>query len=149
MQQAKRRSKIWRWCLAVVLLCMCGLAACGAYVRMGTTVLADFISPDGRWDAVLMVRNGGAMTGYSTAVSVVRTNWVARQLALCALYRPVHVFVADDNDGAVAWGSHGQLNVKVRWASTTNLIVTYPERARVSREDSRFRSVNIQYIASQ
>ena len=146
MQQAKRGSKIWRWCLAVVLLCMCGLAACGAYVRLGTTVIADFISPDGRWDAVLIVRNGGAMTGYATAVSVVRANWFARQLAL---YRPAHVFVADDNDRAVAWGSHGQLDVKMRWASTTNLVVTYPEKARVFREDSSFRSVNIQYIASQ
>jgi hypothetical protein len=101
MEQAKRMPKICRWCLAMVLLCMCGLAACGAYVRMGTTVIADFISPDGRWDAVLMVRNGGAMTGYSTAVSVVRANRVNRQLELYALYRPVHVFVADDNDGAV------------------------------------------------
>lgn len=90
-----------------------------------------------------MVRNGGAMTGYSTAVSVVSANWIARQLALFALYRPVHVFVADDNDGAVAWGSHGQLDVKVRWASTTDLIVTYPEKARVS---SRVRKNSVRSV---
>jgi len=140
--------KILRWCLVIVLLSVCGLGACGAYVRMGTTVIADFVSPDGRWDAVLMVRNGGAMTGYSTVISVVRANWFARQLALYALYRPVHVFVADDNNGAVGSGNQGQIDVKVRWTSTTELIVAYPEKARVAREDSKFRSVSIRYIPS-
>ena len=141
--------KVLYWCLAIVLLSLCGFGACGAYVRMGTTVVADFVSPDGRWDAVLMVRNGGAMTGYSTAISITKANWVARQLALYALYRPVHVFVADDNNGQVVVGSQGQMDVKVRWASTTELIVAYPDRARVARKDSNFKSVSIRYIPSQ
>jgi hypothetical protein len=149
MEQAKDMYTIWRWGLAVVLLCTCGLAAFGAYFRMGTTVIEDSISPDGRWDAVLMVRNGGAMTGYVTAVSVVRANWITRQLALCALYRTANVFVADDNDELVALGSHNELNVKLQWVSKTDLIVAYPDGARVYREDFRFRSVSIQYIASQ
>jgi 3-deoxy-D-manno-octulosonic acid (KDO) 8-phosphate synthase len=115
---------------------------------MGTTVIGDSVSPDRKWDAVLMVRNGGAMTGYSTVISVVRANWVARQIALLALYRPVHVFVADDNDGAVRSGNRGQMDVKIRWASATELIIAYAEKARVARQDPRFRSVTIQYIAS-
>lgn len=140
--------KILRWFFAIVLLSVCGLGASGVYVRMGTTVIADFVSPDGRWDAVLMVRNGGAMTGYSTVISVVRANWVARQLALYALYRPVHLFVADDNNGAVGLGNQDQMDVKVRWASTTEVIVAYPGKARVTREDPKFRSVAIRYIPS-
>jgi hypothetical protein len=140
--------KILRGCFVVVLLSVCALGACGVYVRMGTTVIGDFVSPDGRWDAVLMVRNGGAMTGYSTAISVVRTNWYARQLALYALHRPAHVFVADDNNGAVSWGKQGQIDVKIRWTSTAELIVAYPEKARVAREDSKFQSVSIRYIPS-
>ena len=48
-----------------------------------------------------MVRNGGAMTGYATVISLVRNkNWVARQ---AALFWPRAVFAADDNDGAVSW----------------------------------------------
>jgi hypothetical protein len=141
--------KLLNWCFAIALLAMCGLAACSAYVRMGTVVIADFVSPDKRWDAILMVRNDGAMTDYSTVVSVVRTNWIARQLALYALYRPVHVFVADDNDGVVTWGNQGLIDVKVRWASTTELVVTYPEKSRISRKDPNFQSVSIRYVPSQ
>jgi hypothetical protein len=140
--------RIWRGCFVIVLLSVCVLGACSAYVRMGTTVIADSVSPDGKWDAVLLVRNGGAMTGYSTAISITRANWVARQSALFALYRPVHVFVADDNDGQVVSGSQGQIDVKVRWASTTELVVACPAMARVARADSKFQSVNIRYVPS-
>ena len=138
--------KTINWSLAAALLAMCGLAACGAYVRSGTAVIADFVSPDRKWDAVLMVRNGGAMTGYATVVSVVKANWPARQLAL---YRPTHAFVADDNDGAVPWGRQGVIDVKVRWASPTELVVTYPEKSHVSKKDPSYESVSIQYVASQ
>jgi hypothetical protein len=105
---------ILRLCFIVVLLALLGLAACGVYVRMGTTVVGDFVSQDRRWGAVLMVQNGGAMTGYSTVISVVSANWLARQLALYALYRPAHVFVADDNNGAVGLGNQGQMDVKIQ-----------------------------------
>ena len=136
-------------CAALASILLFGIVGCAAYVRLGTTVVGDFPSPDGKWDAALMVRNGGAMTGYSTAISVVRANWLARELALCALYRPVHVFVADDNDGKVAWGSQGQINVKVWWASTSELDVTYPDKTRVIRAEPKVNSVNIRYALSE
>src|SRR5664279_5044250 len=63
MLQEMMSRKILRWCFVVMLLSVCGLGACGAYVRMGTTVIGDFVSPDGRWDAVLMVRNDGLLYG--------------------------------------------------------------------------------------
>ena len=140
------------WCAvlaSLVLLVLFGMVGCTAYVRWGTTVVGDFLSPDQKWDAVLIVRNGGAMTGYATAISVVRANWLGRELALCALYRPVHVFVADDNDGKVPWGSQGQINVKVRWASPTELVVTYPAETRVLRADSKVNSVTVRYAPSE
>ena len=143
----------WRslrlWCAVLASLLLFGMVGCTAYVRWGTTVVGDFLSPDERWDAVLIVRNGGAMTGYATAISVVRANWLARELALCALYRPVHVFVADDNDGEVPWGSQGQINVKVRWTSPAELFVTYPAETRVLRADSKVNSVTIRYAPSE
>jgi hypothetical protein len=76
------RRTVRLWCSVVVLLVMCVIVGCGAYLRLGTTFIQEFPSPDGNWDAVLMVRNGGAMTGYATVVSVNGDYWLARQFAL-------------------------------------------------------------------
>jgi hypothetical protein len=134
------------WCSVLVVLVICGIVGCGAYLRLGTTVIEEFPSPDGNWDAVLMVRNGGAMTGYATVVSVNSDNWLARQIALVL---PTAVFSADDNNMAISWGDRGQINVKVRWATATQLVVAYPKNARVFRQEPTVHSVNIQYVVSE
>jgi len=135
------------WCAVLASVLLFGLVGCAAYVRMGTTVVGDFASPEGKWDAVLMVRNGGAMTGYATVISLVRNkNWVARQ---AALFWPRAVFAADDNGGAVSWGDKGQIKLEVRWASNTQLIVAYPEKARVFKQERNFHSLNVQYVVSK
>jgi hypothetical protein len=89
-----------------------------------------------------MVRNGGAMTGYATGISLVHRNLLARQLALI---NGPNVFVVDDNDGAVPWGDRGQINVKVSWLSNTQLLVQYPAKARALRQDTSHRSTTIRY----
>jgi hypothetical protein len=130
----------------LVLLLLCGFVACSAYLRLGTTLISEFPSPDGNWDAVLMVRNGGAMTGYATVVSVNRDYWLARQFALVW---PTAVFVVDDNAGKISWGDRGQINVKVRWVTGTQLVVSYPKQAGVLRQEPRAHSVNVQYLVSE
>jgi hypothetical protein len=91
-----------------------------------------------------MVRNGGAMTGFATVVSVSDDNWVSRQ---AALFWPKVVFAADDNDGAISLGEKDQIKLDVRWASNTQLIVTYPEKARVLRHERNLHSIIIQSVA--
>ncbi len=59
------------WCFATALSALLVFGLCAAYLGMGTSVVGDFVSPDGTFDAVLMVRNGGAATGYSTGISLV------------------------------------------------------------------------------
>jgi hypothetical protein len=113
---------------------------------MGTTRIEDFASPDGKLDAIVIVRNGGAMTGFATMVSVCDDNWVGRQ---AALFWPRVVFAADDNDGAVSWGEKGQIKLDLRWVSNTQLIVAYPEKARVLRQERSLRSVSIQSVVSE
>jgi hypothetical protein len=93
-----------------------------------------------------MVRNGGAMTGYATAIALVRNNWISRQIA--TLW-PKHVFVVDDNNGAITWGDRGQLKVEAYWRTNSELIVTYPEKARVLRQELKSDSVNVRYAVSQ
>jgi hypothetical protein len=37
----------------------------------------------------------------------------------------------------------------VRWASNTQLIVAYPEKARVFKQERNFHSLNVQYVVSK
>ena len=130
----------------LVLLLLCGFVGCAAYLRLGTTQIGHFASPDGRRDAIVMVRNGGAMTGFATVVSVSDANWVARQ---AALFWPRVVFAADDNNGAVSLGDKGQIKLNVRWVSNTELIVGYPEKARILRQGRNLYAVSIQSVVSK
>ena len=57
--------------LAVLIISAAVWIAPFALVRSGTEVVGDVLSPDGKWDVVLMVRNGGATTDYSTQLSVI------------------------------------------------------------------------------
>ena len=41
-------------------------AASLAFVKSATEVVRDVPSPDGKWDVMLMLRNGGATTDFST-----------------------------------------------------------------------------------
>jgi hypothetical protein len=137
----------WRWSFLGLALCLLLIGgACAAYVRLGTTVIDDFVSPDGAHDAILMVRNGGAMTGYSTGIALVSSNPLARQLALI---KGMNVFVVDDNDGVVRWGDRGQLDVRVSWISNKRLRVQYPARARVYKEEKTYQSTTIEYTTSK
>jgi hypothetical protein len=137
--------KLRWWLLVLVLGAFLIVGGCSAYVRLGTRVIGDFVSPDGAHDAVLMVRNGGAATGYGTSVSIVSGNPVARQLALI---RGVNLFVIDDNDGAVRWGDHGQLDVRIKWLSNTQLRIEYPTKARVLKQQLSYEFTTVQYAPS-
>jgi hypothetical protein len=142
------RTKYLGFLVAIpILVAMSLLVFYCAYVRLGTAVIGDFLSPDEKWDALVLVRNGGAMTGYATQISIVEGgNRFARQFAL---FRASPVFVVDDNDGAVRWGDRGQLDLRLDWTSSTQLVVTYPEKARVFRQEPAFRSVKIRYSPSR
>jgi len=139
------RNNLRFWCSVLGLILLFGIVGCIAYVRFGTTVIGNFPSPDGKFDAVLMVRNGGAMTGYATVVSLVSNNWISRQVSA---FRLEHVFVADDNKGAISSGGRGQINVEPHWETSTELVVAYPEKARVFKQESRSHSVNVRYAVS-
>jgi hypothetical protein len=137
--------KLRWWCFAFALFALLIVGGCSAYVRLGTTVIGDFVSPDGVHDAVLMVRNGGAATGYATGISLLSHNPLARQLALT---RRMNLFVVDDNDGAVRWGDRGQLDVKISWVSNTQLLVQYPAKARVFKHEASYQSTTVRYVPS-
>jgi ABC-type phosphate/phosphonate transport system substrate-binding protein len=61
----------------------------------------------------------------------------------------MNLFVIDDNDGAVRWGDRGQLDVKVSWLSNTQLLVQYPAKARVFKQETSYQATTVQYAPSQ
>jgi hypothetical protein len=103
------------------VLCAAIWLAPSALLRSWTEVIGDVPSPDGKWDVVLMVRNAGAVTDYSTPLSVVPTGRLSREIAL---YRPGNVFIADGNHGTVAEDHRGFMRVDVLWKSPNLLEIT-------------------------
>lgn len=137
--------KLGSWCFAFALFALLVVGVCFTYLIRGTTIIGDFVSPDGVHDAVLMVRDGGAVTGYITGISLLPHNSLARHLAFM---RGINLFVVDDNEGAVRWGDRGQLEVKISWVSNTQLLVQYPAEARVFKREASYQSMTVRYEAS-
>jgi hypothetical protein len=136
------------WCFVTAAVLLAALGGCAAYLRLGTTVVGRATSPDGNREVLTVVRNGVAMTGFATTVSIIGAHdLVARQFVP---FGAIHVFFgADDNGGAVRLGNRGQMDVKVDWVTNTQLVVTYPEKASVFRQESAFDSVAIRYLTSR
>jgi len=67
---------------------------------------------------------------------------MARQLALI---RGMNLSVVDDNDGAVRWGDRGRLDVKVSWVSNTQLLIQYPAKTRVFKQETSCQGTTVRY----
>ncbi len=129
--------------LAVLIICAVVWIVPLALVRSWTEVVGDVPSPNGKWDVVLMVRNAGATTDYSTQLSVVPAGGrLSREIALC---RPGNVFIADGNHGAVAVTDRGFMHLDVVWQSANLVLITIPPSARVFKQERRFQSVLVNY----
>ena len=123
--------------LAVLIISAAVWIAPFALVRSGTEVVGDVLSPDGKWDVVLMVRNGGATTDYSTQLSVIpAVGRLSRELP--SRPSPGNVLIADGNHGAVAVNDRGFMHVDVVWQSPNLVVITFPPSARVFKQERWF-----------
>src|ERR1035437_10140900 len=112
---------VFGFLLICTLIAAVFLVAGLAFMKSATYVVADIPSPDDKWDAMLRVRNGGAMTDYSTQVSIVPgASHLARGIAIL---RAGNVFIADGDHGAVAVDENGLMHVRIAWASGTELVI--------------------------
>lgn len=115
------------------------------FIRSGTDVAEEISSPDGAYTAMLMVRNGGATTDYSTQISVVHARgFLSRFLATG---RPGNLFIADGDHGAVPVNGRGLMDVELKWESPSDLLIYYPPNARVYKKTSKLRSVAVKYAS--
>ncbi len=58
-----------------------------------------------------------------------------------------NIFVADDNHGSVPLESSNILKLGVSWEANDQLVVRYPEHARVSKKVAHYKNVSIRYEA--
>jgi hypothetical protein len=129
--------------LAALVICATIWVVPLALVRSWTEVVGEVPSPDRKWAVLLMVRNAGAISDYSTQLSVVPAGGLlSREFALC---RPGNVFIADRNDGAVVANDRGFMHVEVVWQSPDLVAIRFPGSARVYKQEHRFQSVTISY----
>ena len=106
-------------------------------------MVQDHVSPDGKREAIVVVVNGGGMTGFVTAVSIVDAHYrLGREFAIMRGRRD---FLIDDNDGAVRWGAKGEIDLRVRWLSSKALLISYPKKARVIQQRGKDGEVAISY----
>jgi hypothetical protein len=138
-----RAQKFRLICCVLVTVIFCGLVGWAAYLRSATTVVQDHVSPDGKREAIVVVVNGGGMTGYTTGLSIIDAHSkLGREFAIMHGRRDLLI---DDNDGAVRWGAKGEIDLNVRWLSDTAVLITYPKKARVIQQQNKDGEVAISY----
>lgn len=100
----------------------------------GVQIVQRHASPAGTWEAVLLQRDCGATTSFTTQIAVQRPKEMPES---------GNVFVADDGRGAARTGPWGGPWAEVSWLSDSRLSVRYAEGARVFLMASKVRAVDV------
>jgi hypothetical protein len=116
-------------------LCLTACAACGDSCR--NDVLSETKSPDNKLKVVVFERDCGTLTSFSTQVSIVS--------AQAAPEGRGNLFVADDNNRAVPVGPRGTIEIKLRWESSSSLLLSYPKKAQVFMKKPEVAGVAVRY----
>jgi hypothetical protein len=133
-----RKSRLRALIVVILVPLVMAVAFGGIFWMKAVRTVAEVDSPHGKWIATIRVVNPGSSAGYSTHVVVTRSYswWPSRKSK---------VFVADNADGAVPLGSIGELAVTLRWADDEHLVISYPAKARVYRQEKAMGPVSIEY----
>jgi hypothetical protein len=124
--------------LAVLALTVFATLYSCAYFFCDNKIVAELLSPDGKYKAVVFVKDCGATTTWSTHISVIRWwNWVGRNDA-------GNAFVMDDGDGAPEGPGHGP-EARIRWTSGRALAVSHHPQAKIFRAENQVDGVTINY----
>lgn len=97
-------------------------------------------SPDGRHSAILLERDCGATTSFSTQISVAQ---VGEQPSGRG-----NVFIADDNHGAAVTGHWGGPWAEVKWLAPNHILVRYAAKSRIFRQTEKIDGIVVSYEAT-
>jgi hypothetical protein len=111
------------------------LSGCGDACR--NQIIQQSASPNGRWLAVLIQRNCGATTDFSTQVSVVRNGEVPSGSG--------NVFRADTDHGKAGAESWAGPWAEVNWVADDLILIRYDRRSRTFATNRHIGGVRITY----
>jgi hypothetical protein len=101
------------------------------------STVSTVAAPTGGLKAVLLQRDCGTTTGFSSQVSVTDADDTP--------FGGGNVFVADTDHGAAKASSWGGPWVELRWPSPGNLLIRYDAKARVFTQNEKVSGVRIRY----
>jgi hypothetical protein len=100
------------------------------------TILYEVSAPGSARAAIIFERSCGAITGFSTHVSIVNMPGKLRDAA-------GNVFTADSDHGLIE-----RMTVTVRWIAADRVVIQYPAQARVFKRESQANGVFVGYEPS-
>jgi hypothetical protein len=101
-------------------------------------LIGEHPSPDGKYKAVLFVRDCGATTGFSTQVSLLRSNAQLKNGS-------GNLFIADTDHGKIPSGQKGGPEVRIVWEGSKDIYIVHHENARVFKAEKKVNGINVNY----
>ena len=116
------------------------LTSCAGAALCADTVVDTVSAPDKSHDAVVLSRDCGATTSFTTQISIVEAgqDHTTGQT----------VFSADGDHGEAELVAGDVIRLEVAWTSATRLVVTYDENARVFDDEPHADGVDVDYVTS-
>lgn len=94
-------------------------------------------APGGLHSAIMLQRDCGATTGFSTQISVVAD---VEQPSVSG-----NAFLADDDHGAAAAGDWGGPWAEIKWMAPDHLLIRYAAKSRIFEKDSEVSGIRISF----
>ena len=101
-------------------------------------LVGEHPSPDGQYKAVLFVRDCGATTGFSTQVSLLRSDELVKNGS-------GNLFIADTDHGKIPSDPKGGLEVRIVWKGSKDFYIFHHESARVFKSEKKVNGINVEY----
>ncbi|WP_234086448.1 hypothetical protein [Azonexus sp. R2A61] len=140
--------KVLLWTIGIVVVTMGGCLFALDRLTSGmcaTTVFDQIPSPSNKLKAVIFQVDCGASTDFNTHVAIVKTSFdTANTQDL-----PKSFFAADSNHGRAPAGLTRGPDVRVKWASDSELDLQYHQFARAIRTEESQAGVMIKYQTLQ
>jgi len=103
------------------------------------SIVDERTDPSGEWKAVMFQRDCGSITGFSTQISIIRSNGQPAGAG--------NVFRADDDHGTARVGYWGGPWTRMKWTGRNDLLVRYADKSRIFAQKNDFSGVRITYRA--
>jgi Family of unknown function (DUF5412) len=104
----------------------------------GNHLVQQSLSPNKNLKVIIFSVDCGATTGFSTQISVVNSDYILEK------NEKGNVFIADDDHGKSK--TNGEIiDLNVKWVDNDNIIIEYDKNARVFKDKSSKKGVNITY----